>query len=232
MTVTRKDFVNRAELVTALCASIAARLTDAITKRGQAAIAVSGGTTPGPLFCALSIVDLPWSQVQICLVDERWVDEDHPDSNAGFVRRTLLQNRASAAQLLTMKTADADAFTAQGKVNQLLANKLLPLDVVLLGMGTDGHTASLFPHAEGLAGALDLQDPAICQAIRVKTMPYTRMTLTLSTLLSARYRILQIHGTEKQEVLKNAMQQGSVFDMPVRALLNAGFADTEIFYSP
>jgi 6-phosphogluconolactonase len=195
-------------------------------------MAVSGGTTPGPLFNALSTIDMAWSNVVISLVDERWVDENHPDSNAALVRRNLLQNHASTARLVTMKTPDPDAFAAQVKVNQLLQSCILPLDIVLLGMGNDGHTASLFPDADGLAAALDLQDNAICRAIRVKGMAYTRMTLTLKTLLNAEYRILQLQGISKKQTLLKAMQHPSVSEMPVKALIDSEQVDTEVYYAP
>lgn len=232
MAVITTEFAHPQELLNTLRAVIAARLKAAIAKKGSASIAVSGGTTPGPLFNALSAMDLPWAQVIVSLVDERWVEEDHPDSNAALVRRELLKNYASTARLVTMKTRDTDAFAAQNKVSHMLQNSILPLDIVLLGMGNDGHTASLFPGAEGLAQALDPAYEGVCCGIRVAGMPYTRMTLTLKTLLSAGCRILQLQGANKQQTLLQALQPGPVSDMPVRSVLQSGNTDTEIFYSP
>lgn len=240
MAINHRMFDSPQALANTLGAEIANRLTAAVNSRGSASMAVSGGSTPIVLFQTLSAMDIPWSQVVISLVDERWVDETHADSNAALVRSTLLQNYASTARLVTMKTNQPDAFAAQKKVSHLLANSILPLDIVLLGMGNDGHTASFFPHADGLSEALDLNDDAVCRAIRVAGMPYTRMTLTLRTLLSARYRVLQIHGQSKQQTLAKALQTGPINDMPVRAVLGSvlGTADgctttdTEIFYSP
>lgn len=232
MTVANKQFDSSHALVDDLSKLIAVRLALAINNTGSASIAVSGGSTPGPLFSALSMIDIPWAQVVISLVDERWVDEHHPDSNAALVRRTLLQNFASTARLVTMKTQEADAFAAQKKVNHLLSNSILPLDVVLLGMGNDGHTASLFPGSDGLEQALDLTHDAVCCGIRVNGMPYTRMTLTLKTLLGARYRILQLQGESKHQTLIKALQPGPIEEMPVRAVLTSDLADTEIYYSP
>lgn len=231
MAVTCREFDTPDALVSHLGKVLADRIELAIANRGSASIAVSGGSTPGPLFRALSMIDIPWAQVIISLVDERWVDETHPDSNAALVRRTLLQNYASTARLVTMKTQETDAFAAQKKVNSLLESSILPLDIVLLGMGDDGHTASLFPGAEGLAEALDLNNSAVCRGIRVTGMPYTRMTLTLKTLLSARYRILQIQGESKHRTLLKALQPGSVLEIPVKAVLDSDLAETEIYYS-
>ncbi|MDO9519684.1 MAG: 6-phosphogluconolactonase [Pseudohongiella sp.] len=232
MALINREFATPQALVDELSMTIASRLECAIQQQGHASLAVSGGSTPGPLFNALSLIDLPWAQVVISLVDERWVDENHPDSNAAMVRRNLLKNYASTARLVTMKINEADAFVAQKKVNHLLENSILPLDIVLLGMGTDGHTASLFPDAEGLAQALDVDDTAICCGIRVTGMPYTRMTLTLRTLLNARCRILHIQGMSKKQTLLKALEPGPIAKMPVKAVLESALADTEIYYSP
>lgn len=232
MAVIQKVFESPAALVDNLSKLTSERLASAIAERGSASMAVSGGTTPALLFIALSLIDLPWSQVVVSLVDERWVDESHPDSNAALVRRTLLQNYASTARLVTMKTQQPDAFVAQKKVNHLLEHSVLPLDIVLLGMGNDGHTASLFPDAQGLPEALELNDDAVCRGIKVSGMPYTRMTLTLKTILSARYRTLLIQGDSKHRTLIQALQPGPVYDMPVRAVLKASLVDTEVYYSP
>jgi 6-phosphogluconolactonase len=232
MPVINKEFSTSEALVASLSKLIAGRLEAAIKTRGNASMAVSGGNTPGPLFKALSGIDLPWAQVTVSLVDERWVDEIHPDSNAALVRRELLQNYASTARLVTMKTHETDAFAAQKKVNCLLENSILPLDIVLLGMGNDGHIASLFPGAIGLTEALDLSDPALCRGMQIPGIPYTRMTLTLRALLSAGCRILQLHGESKKQTLLRALQPGPVADMPVRAVLQSAQTDIEIYYSP
>lgn len=232
MAIIKNEFATPQALVDELSRVIADRLEFAVNTRGSASIAVSGGSTPGALFSALSDLDLPWGQVVISLVDERWVDETHADSNAALVRRTLLQNYASTARLVTMKIHEPDAFAAQKKVNHLLTNSIFPLDIVLLGMGNDGHTASLFPGAEGLTEALDLQDNSVCRGIRVNGMPYTRMTLTLRTLLGASYRILHIQGESKYKTLVKALQPGPIHEMPVRAVLGSDIVDTEIYYSP
>lgn len=219
-------------LITELSKLIADRLSQAVEQHGRASMAVSGGTSPIPLFRALSRIDLPWHRVLISLVDERWVDEDHPDSNAAMVRRELLQNHAAAASFLAMKTPAHDAFEAQPELNEQLEANILPLDIVILGMGDDGHTASLFPDAEGLAEALNTQTPVVCRGISVVGMPYTRMTLTLRTILSARHCILHITGEAKKATLAQALQDGSEFKMPVRAVLKSEKLTTEIYYSP
>lgn len=232
MTYICRNFHNRTALVNELSKVIARRLQAALDERGRASISVSGGSTPASLFDALSMLDLPWSRVQVSLVDERWVDEDHADSNAALVKRTLLQNRAANAHFVGMKTTDSDAFAAAASLGQKLHNSILPLDIVLLGMGEDGHTASFFPHARGLEQALDLDSNAVCCPIQVPDMPYTRMTLSLKTILSASCRLLQLHGESKHHTLLQALAQDSIQDMPVRAVLNAELAETEIYYSP
>lgn len=232
MAPVQKNFDTPSSLVDELSQHISDILLQAIDDRGRASMAVSGGSTPGALFRVLSRLEIPWSQVIVSLVDERWVEESHPDSNAALVRRTLLQNRASSATFVTMKTQHADAFAAQCTVQYELETRVLPLDLVLLGMGNDGHTASLFPDAEGLTEALDTTESALCHGIAVEGMPYTRMTLTLKAILGARYRILQIQGEAKKKTLLSALQPGPIIKMPVRALLNTADVDIEIYYSP
>jgi len=227
-----KEFIDNQSLIYELSAKIEDVLRVQIAVRGEASMAVSGGTTPIALFNRLAQIDLPWSQVIVSLVDERWVDESHPDSNAALVRRELICDYASTARLVSMKICVPDAFAAEKKLDRLLAASILPLDLVLLGMGNDGHTASLFPHAQGLAGALNTADPALCRAIRPHNLPIARMSLSLRTLLNAGHRMLYILGESKLQTLRTALQPGSVSDMPVRAVLHADNSHTEIFYAP
>jgi len=232
MSWTIREFNYNQSLIDELSIRIEDLLRAQIAERGETSMAVSGGTTPIALFNRLAQIDLPWSQVIVSLVDERWVEESHPDSNAALVRRELIRDYASTARLVSMKTCVPDAFAAEKKLDRLLAASILPLDLVLLGMGHDGHTASLFPHAEGLAKALDTADPSLCRAILPGNMTMARMSLSLRALLLARHRVLYIVGESKLNTLHAALQLGPIADMPVRAVLHADNVHTEIFYAP
>ena len=207
-----------AELATVLIADLSA----ALAARGQAVLAVSGGSTPAGLYRALSQAELDWPRVTVVLVDERWVGPDAPGSNEGFVRDTLLQGPASAAQFVGLKTPAASPFDAAAALEPVIAALGAP-DVAILGMGADGHTASWFPHARGLEKAL-APDGAAIAAIEARPSAVTgdhlqRMTLTRAALARAGRLVLMIRGADKRTALEAALGQGDVSDMPVRALL-------------
>jgi 6-phosphogluconolactonase len=222
-------------LVADLAPLIAAALVRAIAARGHANLAVSGGSTPRSLFEALSKQAIDWQHVQITLVDERWVDETDMQSNARLVREYLIQNQATGARFVSLKEPGIDAFSCVDAVAKKLlatAQPLFPLDVVVLGMGEDGHTASWHPGAETLAQVMDVDSPAICGAVRPLVAPCDRMTLTLGTVLQAHLLILHMVGEAKMPVLEAALQPGPVAEMPVRAILQQTHVPTEIYYAP
>lgn len=224
------EFDNDAALISRLAARIQEILVRSVENHGRASMAVSGGRTPAGLYRQLSRMELPWKDITISLVDERWVDEIHPDSNAALVAQTLLQGPASAARFIGMKTDASDPEAAEEELSAMLSKTILPLTVVILGMGEDGHTASLFPAASGTEAALSPDEPLLCRAIRIRGAPYGRMTLTARVLLSAEHRFLYVTGHTKHRVLRNALIPGSARELPVRAMLHAP-AETEVYYS-
>tara|TARA_R100001377_G_scaffold10038_1_gene5109 strand:+ start:1844 stop:2545 length:702 start_codon:yes stop_codon:yes gene_type:complete len=218
------------ELVQSLAQRITQDLLNAIDERGRASLAVSGGSTPVSLFRALASIDIPWSKVVITLVDERWVPQTHQDSNALLVHRHLLRDHAAKARFVGLKTEDENPFLAVAEVEAKLLREVFPLDVVVLGMGEDGHTASFFPKADGLSEALQ-SEQSICCGITPPNAPYPRMTLSLSALLGARQLFLHIIGAKKKRVLEAAIEPGPVTELPVRAVLNQAKVVMEIFYA-
>ncbi len=225
------SFETNAHLVESLSEDIAAHLRDAIKSRGGASLAVSGGSTPISLFKQLSILDVPWDKVWITLVDERWVNADHADSNARLVQQHLLTNRAVYAHFIPMKLDSDSPFGSEKALEALLAPLPKPFDVIILGMGGDGHTASFFPGAETLGIALDMENPALCAAVQPLTAPHDRMTLTLKTLLQARHLVLHIVGDSKWQVLQEAIEDGPAEILPVRAVIHQKQSPLTIFYA-
>ena len=197
-------------LFTALASDIAQRLQAAIQKRNKAVLSVSGGRSPIALFEALRVQNIDWSKVCVTLVDERCVPRAHADSNAGLVTKHLLQGAAQSATLVPMVTDNIDVSDAASQAawarEQLQTAGLA--DVLVLGMGTDGHTASLFPKAPNLEQALDLHNTQVCMGITLANppanAPYARVTQTLANLLTARHIVLPISGHDKLNTLQQA----------------------------
>ena len=197
-----------AELAWQLADTIAQSLHLAINLRGHAVLAVSGGKSPIALFAALRVLPLEWKRVTVLLVDERCVPHDHADSNTALVRTHLLQGPAAAASFVpffdtlpaTLDDAALEALADQA--NTRLAAQPWPLDVAVLGMGEDGHTASLFPGAAGLAKALHGSGPVAWT--RPLNAPHARLTLTLPALLATRELVLPLLGPAKLRVYQQA----------------------------
>ncbi len=225
-------FDSRADLDGQLSREIAGRLRLALERRALASLVVSGGRTPVGLFEALSQEPLDWSRVIVTLADERWVDNDASESNERLVRTHLLQNRAQDARLVALKTPALNADAGEVECRQRLLGLPETLDVVVLGMGEDGHTASLFPSAEGLGRALDLSSGVDCLALSPSTAPKPRMTLTLPRLLRSEQVYLHLCGESKLPVLAQALKPGPVELMPVRALLRQSQVPLAIYWAP
>nr|WP_213396087.1 6-phosphogluconolactonase [Yoonia sp.] len=194
---------------------LASQIKQALLTHDRASLAVPGGTTPGPIFDTLCAVDLDWSRVDVLLTDERWVPESSDRSNTALLRRRLLVNRAAAAQLIPLY---ADAPAPEDRLADLTAGlaAALPLSVVLLGMGADMHTASLFPGADQLELALTGDAPLV--AMRAPGAPEPRITLSAAVLNAAMARHIVIVGAEKRAALDQA-QGLDPQDAPVVAVL-------------
>ncbi len=193
----------------ALAQTVADQLQVAITQHGIARLALSGGTTPQQFLHELNPAPLPWESVRLTLTDERQVERDHPRSNLRFVLECL-PNASKRAQILPLYTGDTDYTT----LAQILTQHLLPLDVCVLGMGDDGHFASLFPCSPNLAQALDAHNPTPVMPIQPPAQE-ARVSLTLSALLTATHLHLLIQGTNKRQVLANAHDS----TLPIATLL-------------
>ncbi|TDG15480.1 6-phosphogluconolactonase [Seongchinamella unica] len=222
------SFSDRPALDTALAAHIAERLAADIASRGKASLAVSGGSTPQGMFAALSRQHLPWDQVWITLVDERWVDADSPDSNEKLVRENLLQNAAAEAHFIGLKGNAADAAAGLQEVTARLDELPLPLSCAVLGMGGDGHTASWFPQASNLQQLIDPRGEALLGCCDPVTAPHQRITFTLPAILAAGEIILHITGEEKRAILAEASEKR----YPIAAITEQQSNPASIWWAP
>jgi 6-phosphogluconolactonase len=215
-----------------LAAQIAAGLAAAIGARGLASLVVSGGRTPLRLFELLRVQPLDWSRVCIALADERWVDPADGASNERLVRDVLLKDLAASARFLGLKngapTPDLGAVSAW----ETFARVPRPFDAVLLGMGDDGHTASLFPGSPNLPSALNQAAAAGCVGMWSPEPPQSRLSLNLTALLDSRRIVVLISGDSKWRTLGEAQAPGPVQDMPVRAVLRQSRTPVEVLWSP
>lgn len=228
----RHDYQAREQLAEALAAGVAAKLAGGVATRGHASLAVSGGSTPRRFFEALSRADLAWSSVTIMLVDERLVPPDHARANAGLVRRHLLQNRAADARFVPY-VVDAHTPAECARLSQIAFEQDgHRLDACVLGMGTDGHTASFFPGGDTLADALDADADRKVIALYAEAAGEPRLTLTLGPILDARFVAIHIEGAEKRSVLDSALAGTEVSQMPVRAVLHQQRAPVHLFWAP
>jgi len=209
-----------------LARMICKTLKEAISIRGSASLMVSGGNSPIPVYKKLSKMDLDWSRVTISLVDDRWVNRESEGSNAASILQALIQNDAVSARFIDLKTDNATPQEGLSAVETALNDMPFPYDMCVMGMGTDGHTASWFPDSIGLKEALDITSRSKVAAINASgcagagAFPH-RITLTLPAVMSARAIALYIPGPEKLAVFEQS-EHASVYTSPVTALRAAG----------
>ncbi|TGD75809.1 6-phosphogluconolactonase [Mangrovimicrobium sediminis] len=201
------EFDSREALDKALAEHLAQRLAQEIRAQGAASLAVSGGSTPKGMFAQLAAQDIPWEQVWVTLVDERWVAPDDADSNERLVRENLLVAHAARARFVGLKTTHAQVSDGLAEATARLAPLPRPITCVVLGMGGDGHTASWFPQAGNLAQLLDPAGKDVLGRCDPVTAPHERITLTLPVVLQSREIIVHITGADKRAVLDEAVDK-------------------------
>jgi len=224
-------FSDRKRLFAGLTQDFQDRLAEIIRKRRKASLALAGGTTPGPLYEALSNAPLAWEKVSVTVTDERWVSPQDPASNEYLIRDLLLRRRAAGATFVPFKTNHAKASGGAATAEKRLS-PIMPFDIVLIGMGPDGHIASLIPGAEGYAAAAD---PAGTKKVAGIHAPGAagspeRMTLTLHGLLSSRRIVLLIMGQDKLNVYNEA--KAGAGNSPLRDLLTQRKVPVHAFWAP
>ncbi|MCX8572214.1 6-phosphogluconolactonase [Aminobacter sp. MET-1] len=224
------EFETRDELAAGLAAKVADTLKAAIISRGTAFLAVSGGTTPGRFFAALSKQVLDWSKVTVTLVDERFVPESSPRSNAALAKASLLQNEAAGARFAPLFHEAASVEEGADLADIKLRSLPWPLDAAILGMGADGHTASFFPDAQGLETLLDPASSRLVMPVHSESAGETRLTLTLPALIGAGLVIVHIEGAEKRNVIEAAL--AAERPLPIRTVLDQAPRAAEIYWAP
>ncbi|MCB1335876.1 MAG: 6-phosphogluconolactonase [Roseivivax sp.] len=217
MTYAIEDYADAEMLAINLANKIAGELTAALDHEERALLAVPGGTSPGPVFDSLCAADLDWARVDVVLTDERWVPEDSPRSNTRLIRERLLVNRAEVARFLPLYAAAENPEDVLAELESQLSPNL-PIAVLLLGMGLDLHTASLFPGADRLEQAL-APDAPILMAMRAPGAPEPRVTLTGRVLNEALKKHVLIFGQAKRDALEASRGQ-PVELAPIRAVLD------------
>ncbi len=217
----------RERLASQLAEAVAEALRQDLARQERALLVVSGGATPVPFFRALAAMALPWSRVDVTLADERWVSEEHADSNARLVGEHLLGGPAAEATFVPLTTVDPTPEQGAETVAKRLASLAWPASAVVLGMGGDGHTASLFPDSQELSLALSTDEPAV--AVRAPSQQQPRITLSADRLHQARRHFLLITGGDKQAVLARALLGDDARELPIRAFLACPLA---IYWAP
>jgi len=224
-------FATTGEAAGSLAAEVTKALQGGLARRSAASLAVPGGRTPVPLFQAMRNAELDWSRVSITLTDERWVGTADEASNEALVRRELLQQRAAAAQFVPLQDGSRSAQDALDCVWQSLKRMPRPFDAVVLGMGDDGHFASLFPGSPGVSAALDPGQKPACVAMQAPAAPASRISLNLAALLQTRRLFLFITGVHKRDLLL-AAARGAEPALPVAALLSQRVPLPEVYWAP
>ncbi len=210
------EYSDREMMMIAVANALAGDLGQALRQNPRASLCVPGGTTPGPIFDTLSGVTLDWDRITVFLNDERWVYEGDDRSNARLVRARLLRGKAAAATFIPLWRHTSEPEAALETVAAELEPHL-PISVLLLGMGADMHTASLFPGADRLAEAL-APDAPVVMALRADAAGEPRITLTARVLNGAMAKHMVITGDEKRAAYERALTL-SPEEAPVQAVL-------------
>lgn len=233
LNVTTHSFTDCQAQAQALAERVAEQLRSALRERGHAVLAVSGGTTPRDFFERLSRQTLDWPKVLVTLVDERWVPDTDERSNAALVKSHLLQHAAGRARFIPLYTGDTTPEAGLAEADARIDALPRPFDVVVLGMGNDGHTASFFPGGDHLAEALDLHGKARVLPMHAPDAGEPRITLALPTLLDTRALYLLVSGEKKRDLLADArLGLGAARDYPIRAVLAQQDVPVAVYWCP
>lgn len=223
-------FDSREAASAAAAEHIASALNRRLAQQKAASLVVSGGTSPVHCFETLAHMDIDWSRVGVIPSDDRWVPSEHDDSNEKLVRSKLLVNGAASAEILPFFSADETIEERAAALNQEIRFAPFPFACSLLGMGTDGHFASLFPDADNLETGLDLESQILCLPIQTEASPYPRISLTLAALSRSDEIVLLFFGDEKRKIYDKAKAGNARY--PVTRLLRQKRAPVNAYWAP
>jgi 6-phosphogluconolactonase len=227
MAIEEHSFTSIDVAARSLAVDLASTMREAISARGRALLAVSGGRTPELVFNHLKQQEVDWSRVTLTLTDERWVPVDHPDSNEGLVRSFLMQGPVEALTFISLYGGEISPEAGQLACETRLMAMARPFDAVYLGTAGDGHFASLFPGDH----ALEARD-SLCVAIPQTESRLPRISLTVSTILDTRKVFLLFAGADKRAAFDEARKPGSYRDLPLRLVLLQEQIPVDVFAAP
>lgn len=233
-----RRFADPDALAHALVETVTRQLRSSLAQGRSASLVVPGGRTPLPFFRQLSQAPLQWDRVYVTLTDERWVDVNDPASNERLLREHLLQDAAARAQLVGLRGAPAtqgdaaDPTAGATQAWQRLAVVQRPFDVVVLGMGEDGHFASLFPGDAASIAGLDMTQPPGCIAAHASAAPAQRVSLNLSALLQTQQLLLLVTGERKWQLLQHEQVETTSLHLPVHELLAQRHTPVTVYWCP
>ncbi|WOJ94549.1 6-phosphogluconolactonase [Congregibacter variabilis] len=225
------EFESRSVLDEMMAEAVTAVLQQAIATRGKASLVVSGGSTPKGFFQAMAHKAIDWSKLTITLADDRWVPPSHEDSNDRLVQENLLQGPAAAANFIPLVTEDAHPRDAVESVSERLAD-LGTVDVMILGMGGDGHFASLFPDSETLKPGLDLNSGNTLIAVDPPVAPHARMSMTLPRIFDTRHLLVHLVGDEKRAIWEKASAERDPERLPIAAVIASESPRADVYWAP
>ena len=228
------EFDNREELAQQLADDVAARLEPDLEEGTFGSLALSGGSTPKLFLQTLAKHDdFQSDMTYIALVDERHVPPDHERSNEAMVRENAGLQDHPASEFLSLwqagKSAQETADAAQAKLRD---DDELPFDVLILGMGEDGHTASFFPDSSDISRVTDPDTQRLFDTVESASVPDTRLTMTLPVITSARYLVLHIEGSAKRNVFERALRDGDADELPIRHVIRDPRARLHVYWAP
>ena len=225
------EFSSKEQLDRSLSQRIAKIMSRALRDYSKGTLVVSGGRSPIGFFKLLSKTQIDWANIVVTLADDRWVDVSHKDSNERLVRDLMLRNHAENAKFVSLKTGDDSASDGAIELEHSFP-KIISFSLVILGMGADGHTASIFPNTDSLRDGIDLNSSKQFIASKPADAPHMRISMTARRLLAADEIIIHITGDEKRKVLDKALAGTDAAEIPVRIILNQAKVPVTVFWSP
>lgn len=226
------EFATPGELAEALAARIGGELREAVAERGTSLLALSGGKTPEQFLQGLSEQSLPWEKVTVILVDERFVKPSSNRSNEKLIGANLLRGEAAQAKFVGMFSPAPTVEEAADAADRRLRHLPFPVDVAVLGMGLDGHTASFFPEAENLGGLLDPSSEQLVMPVHAASAGEPRLTLSLASLVESGFLALHIEGNAKRDLLRSAIRQPFDDAPPVLSVISHATHPVQIYWAP